>query len=170
MAGIATKIIGLSSGVVGQAAMAASVPVVVASDQSDLPVTLATVLSSSTDSIDVAKMSKGAVTTVHSAIVATDTSDEVDCRGFNAVSVECAVSAISAGNWVIELLGCAISGGTFDSCYTLELNGWEAMQTPALDADGNYTFIFKGIPNYIEIKATRTTDGTLTCKVTPMNL
>ena len=131
-------------------------------------VSLSTLLSAALgDTIDVSKMSKGSVTTAHSAIVATDTSDEVDCRGFDAISVECAVSAISSGNWKIEVLGCAISGGTFG-------RQWDSVSKEAkvedLDTNEVLTFVFKDIANYVKIKATRTTDGTLTCKVTPMNI
>lgn len=157
--------------VAGQATMANSLPVTMASDQSDIDVNLATVLSSSSDSIDVDKMSKGSVTTAHSAITATATSAEIDCRGHNAISVECAVSAITAGKWVASILGCAISGGTFGNCYAPKSDGTFFQQkTLELDVNGNYTFLFVGVPNYIKIQATRTTDGTLTCKVTPLNL
>ncbi len=134
-------------------------------------VNLATALSSDYDSIDVNRMGKGAVTIAHNAITATATSTEIDCRGFNTISVECAVSAITSGNWVAELLGCAVTGGTFGNCYTPKDDGTFAQQkTPTLNANGNTTYYFRGIPNYIKIKATRTTDGTLTCTVTPMNL
>jgi len=186
--------------IAGQAAMAASLPVVIASDQSNVPVTqathdslnlnaniqvanvdvgggnpvpvtLATVLSSSIDSIDVAKMTKGSVTTAHDAITATATSFEIGCGGFNAISVECACSAFSTGNWVITILGCALSGGTFGACYSPKDDGtFVAQATPVISVNGNTTYYFKGAPNFVKILATRTTDGTLTCKVTPMNL
>lgn len=140
------------------------------SDTTPLPVNLITALSSEYDTINVNKMSKGAVTVAHNAIVATATSLELDCRGFNTISVECAVSAITSGNWLIELLGCAVTGGTFGKCYVQVYDGdFISQQTPNLTANGNYTFYFRGIPNFIEIKATRTTDGTLTCTLTPAN-
>lgn len=119
------------------------------------------------DNIDVSKMSKGTVTTAHSAITATATSVEIDCRGFNAISVECAVSAITSGNWAIEVTGCAITGGTFGSIW--DQNSRKCI-TENLNANGNYNLVYTGIPNYVKIVATRTTDGTLTAKVTPMNL
>ncbi len=141
------------------------------SDTTPLPSSLVTSLSSEYDTIDVAKMSKGGVIVAHDAIVATATSAAIDCRGFNTISVECAVSAITSGNWVIEILGCAIAGGTFGNCYTPKDDGTFVQQkTPVLNANGNTTYYFCGIPNYVKTKATRTTDGTLTCKVTPMNL
>jgi len=115
-------------------------------------------------------MSKGAVFTAHSAIIATATSVAIDCRGFNMISVECAVSAITSGNWLIEILGCAISDGTFGECYKIRDDGLELqLKTPAINANSNKVYYFPAIANYIKIKATRTTDGTLTCKVTPFN-
>ena len=119
----------------------------------------------------IAGIEKGSVITVHNAIMATATSSEIDCRGFNAISVEMACSTFTSGNWVASIYGCAASGGTFGQCYAPKGDGsFVAQQTPAISTNGNYTFYFKGIPNYMKILATRTTDGTLTCKVTPMNL
>jgi hypothetical protein len=97
--------------------------------------------------------------------------NEIDCRGFNTISVECAVSDITSGNWLIEILGSALSGGTFGNCFAPKDDGTFIQQkTPLLNANGNTTYYFRGIPNYVKIAATRTTDGTLTCTVTPMNL
>jgi len=136
-----------------------------------LPANLVTLLSSEYDTIDVNKMSKGGVVVAHNAITATATSSEIDCRGFNTISVECAVSNITSGNWLIEILGCALSGGTFGNCFAPKDDGTFVQQkTPVLSANGSTTYYFRGIPNYVKIKATRTTDGTLTCTVTPMNL
>jgi hypothetical protein len=136
-----------------------------------MPVSLATQLSSEYDTINVSKMSKGGITVAHNAINASATSAEIDCRGFNTISVECAVSSITSGNWLIEILGDAMSGGTFGNCFSPKDDGTFVQQkTPILNANGNTTYYFRGIPNYVMIKATRTTDGTLTCKVTPMNL
>jgi len=144
---------------------------IVAGDTNIGNVDLASALSSEYDSIDVSKMSKGTVTTAHSAITGTATSAEIDCRGFNAISVEMACSAFSSGNWVASILGCAISGGTFGVCYSPKDDGSHVAQaTPAISANGNTTYYFRGVPNYVKILATRTTDGTLTCKVTPTNL
>jgi hypothetical protein len=135
------------------------------------PVSLATPISSEYDSINISKMSKGGITVAHNAIVATATSVEIDCRGFNTISVEMACSAFSSGNWNAAIHGCAVSGGTFGACFLPQDAGTHiAMTTGALSTNGNYTFYFKGIPNYVKIVATRTTDGTLTCTVTPMNL
>ncbi len=132
---------------------------------------LSTAISSTFDSIDVSKMTKGNVTVAHNAITATATSAEIDCRGFNTISVECAASTLATGNWVISVLGCAVTGGSFGACYAPKDDGtFVAQATPAISANGNTTYYFRGIPNFVKILATRTTDGTLTCKVTPMNL
>jgi len=116
--------------------------------------------------IDVAKMSKGGITVAHDAITATATGDEIDCRGFSGIIVECAVSEITSGNWIIEILGCAVSGGTFGHSYD---SGGGEIKTPALSINETVNFAFVDISNYIRVRATRTTDGTLTCKITPYN-
>jgi len=67
-------------------------------DATPLPINLVTTLSSVYDTIDISKMSKGIVTTSHNAITATATSSEIDCRGFNTISVEMACSAFTSGN------------------------------------------------------------------------
>ena len=136
-----------------------------------LPTSLATRISHLIDTIGVASIPKGSVFPAHTAIIATATSAEIDCRNFNTISVECAVSAITSGNWLVEILGCALSGGgTYGNCFTPKDDGTFAQQkTPVLNANGNTTYYFRGIPNYVKIKATRTTDGTLSCTVTPMN-
>jgi hypothetical protein len=136
-----------------------------------LPANLVTLLSSEYDTIDINKMSKSGVVVAHNAITATATSSEIDCRGFNTISVECAVSAITSGNWVIEILGSALSGGTSGNCFAPKDDGTFVQQkTPLLNTNGTTTYYFRGIPNFVKILATRTTDGTLSCRVTPMNL
>lgn len=143
-------------------------------DTTPVPANLVTALSHLLDSIDVAKMSKGAVTAAHSAITATATSNEIDCRGFNSLLVECAVSAITSGNWVVEVQGSMESGGTL-GLFTNLADAAPAgivnlFKSASMNANGNYVLLFKGITDYVKIVATRTTDGTLTCKVQPMNL
>jgi len=135
------------------------------------PASLATSISSEYDSINVSKMSKDGIIVAHNAIVATATSAEIDCRGFNTISVEMACSAFTSGNWVAAIHGCAVSGGTFGACYSPKDDGTNVAQAiAAISTNGNTTYYFRGIPNYVKIVATRTTDGTLTCTVTPMNL
>lgn len=137
-------------------------------------VNMATALSKDLDSVDVGKMSKGAVTTAVDAKSATTTSTEIDCRGYNSLLVECAVSAITAGNWVVEVQGCTVSGGTV-GLYTNLADAAPAgivnvFKSAAMNANGNYILIFKGILDYNKVVATRTTDGTITVKVQPINL
>lgn len=137
------------------------------------PVSLSTLISSDIgDNIDVSKMTKGAVETPHNGINSTTTSSELDCRGFNTISLECTISGISGGSWIASLTGCSVSGGTFGNCFTPKDDGTFAQQkTPTLNANGNTTYYFRGIPNYLKIVATETGNGgNLTCKVTPMNL
>lgn len=135
------------------------------------PVSLATAIDAAYDTINVSKMSKGGIIVAHNAIVATATSAEIDCRGFNTISVEMACSAFTSGNWVAAIHGCAITGGTFGACYSPQDAGTNVAQAiAAISANGNTTYYFRGVPNYVKIVATRTTDGTLTCTVTPMNL
>lgn len=143
-------------------------------EDGSVKVSMTTALSKDFDSMDVAKMSKGAVSVAHAAITATATSAEIDCRGFNALMVECAVSAITSGNWVVEVQGCTITGGTV-GLYTNVADATPAgitnlFKSASMNANGNYILIFKGILDFNKVVATRTTDGTLTCKVQPCNL
>ena len=125
---------------------------------------LGEVLSYLLDSIDVAKMSKGAVTTAHNAITATATSAEIDCRGFNSLIIHWVSSAIDK-TWTIQIAGATGSGLTFapwitsigvDNTYTTDITGF---------------FVVQGIPDYIKIIATEVDDGaTVTCKVQPFNM
>jgi len=134
-----------------------------------VPVTLVTVLSSEVDSIDVAKMSKGEVDSALEDIVVTTTSSEIDCRGFNAISIEMEVID-STNGWTVNILGSAISGGTFGYCYTPKDDGTFTQQvTSELYGDINATFYFTGVPNYVKVEG-EGNDGTLTVRVTPMNL
>jgi hypothetical protein len=124
-------------------------------------------ISSNTDSIDVNKMGKGAVTTAHSAIATTTTSAEIDCRGFNGILVGIELSA--AHNWTIKVQGSSISGGTFKDCYELANTG--VMTLMSHQTNSNRIIAFKGIPDYIKIVATEDEDGaTCTVTVQPINL
>lgn len=117
---------------------------------------------------------KGAVTTAHNAISASADSSEINCTGFNALLVQCSVSDITSGNWVVEVKGCLETGGSVGSIIYPQDNASPALTmkhiSPAMDANGVYVMVFKGIPNFVKIAATRTTDGTLTCKVQPIKL
>jgi hypothetical protein len=114
------------------------------------------------------KLSKGDVTTTHSAITATTTSAEVDCRGYNAILISAAISA-AVQNWTFKVQGCMASGGTFVDCYELANTG--TMTLMSYQTNVSKIFVFKGIPDYIKIVATEDVDGaTVTVQVQPLNL
>jgi len=128
-------------------------------------VQLAGVLSHLLDSIDVAKMSKGAVTTAHSAITATATSAEIDCRGFNSLLIHW-VSNATDKTWVISITGSTGSGLTFVPL----LDKTTGLAASEITTDISGFFVISNIPDYIKIVATETDDGaTVTCKVQPFN-
>ena len=133
-----------------------------------LKTTMTTVLDSDYDSINVDKMGKGGVVTVHSAIADTATSDEVDCRGYNAILVEAGVFS-AAENWTFKVQGCMVSGGTFVDWYEQANTG--VMTLMSYQCNAARGFIFKGIPDYVKIVATR--DGgasAVTVKAQPLNV
>lgn len=113
-------------------------------------------------------MAKGAVVTAHNAITATATSAEIDCRGYNAIIIEAAIS-VAASNWTFKLQGCMTSGGTFIDLYELANTG--VMADMSYQTNASKMFVFKGIPDYIKIVATEDVDGaTVTVKAQPCNL
>lgn len=127
---------------------------------------LGEVLSYLLDSIDVAKMSAGAVTTHHNAITAAVTlanTVEVDCRGFNSMRVHLNIDTTDK-SCVFDAYGAMGSGLTFvphlDSAgaaivYTTSISGW---------------YIITGICDYMKIVPSTVTSGaTVTCKVQPFN-
>lgn len=117
------------------------------------------------DDIDVAKMSKGAITTVHDAITATATSAEVDCRGYNSLLVHW-VSDSAILTWVISILGAMGSGLTFVPL----LDKTTGLAASEITTDISGFFVISNIPDYVKIVATKTDDGaTVTCKVQPFN-
>lgn len=133
-----------------------------------LKTTMTTALDSDYDSIDVDKMGKGGVTTIHSAIADTATSAEIDCRGYNALLVEAGVFS-AAENWTFKVQGCMVSGGTFVDWYEQANTG--TMTLMSYQCNAARGFIFKGIPDYVKIVATR--DGgasAVTVKVQPLNV
>jgi hypothetical protein len=141
------------------------------SEANPLPVTQSTALNATFDSVDVKLMSKGSTTTPLNAITATTTSTPIDMTKHRHVSVEITVSAFTAGNFVVDLLGASIISGTYGTLHKLKDDGTFAqLKTPTISANGTYTYEFTNIgARYIELRATRTTDGTLTAKVTPYN-
>lgn len=143
------------------ASIAAQTPTLVSGN---VPMHLGEVLSYLLDSIDVAKMSKGAVTTAHSAIAATATSAEIDCRGFNSLLVAWSSDATDK-TWTIGLIGSMTSGGTF----VAHLDAAGAAIVYTTDISGWYTVT--GIPDYVKIVATEVDNGaTVSCSVQPFNV
>jgi len=141
-----------------------------------MPVSLATPLTSVLDGIDVGKMSKGGIVVAHNAIaasVAEASCVEIDCRGFNSISVKMLAASITGGaTWTGALYGTSASGETTGPCNSPKDDGTFAVQaTPAIAANGTYNYVFRGVPNYVKIVPTlAVSTGTLTVVVTPMNL
>jgi hypothetical protein len=137
-------------------------------EKGEVYVHLASILSATLDSIDVAKMSKGAVTIAHNAITATALSNEIPVVGFNAVLVSVEISG-GANNWTFSVQGCMESGGTFVQCYEQANTG--AMVAMSYQCNSSQMFLFKGIPDYIKINANEDVDGsTVTVRVQPLNI
>jgi len=124
-------------------------------------------LDEDTDKIDVAKMSKGGMAVVHSAITGTATSTEQSADGFNSLLIEVELDA--AHNWTFKLQGSMISGGTFKDWYELANTG--VMTAMSYQCNASRGFVFKGIPDYYKIVATEDEDGaTVTVRCQPLNL
>lgn len=123
-------------------------------------------LSHTIDSIDVAKQSKGAVTTAHSAITATATSAEIDCRGFNSLLVHW-VSNQTDKTWTISITGATISGLTFVPL----LDKTTGLAASEITTDISGFFVISNIPDFLKVVCTEVDDGaTVTCKVQPFNV
>ena len=144
------------------------------SDSNSEPVTLATTLSADYDTVGV-KMPKGPVTTVHNGITASVTEANcaiiVDCRQFNAIMVEMAVSSIAGGGtWTGVVYGSS-DQTAFGPCSSPKDDGtFVAQATPAIAANGTTSYWFRGVQNYVKIVPTLAVGtGTLTVKVTPTN-
>lgn len=113
-------------------------------------------------------MKKGDVTTAHSAIEATATSDAIDCRGYNAVLVSAAIS-VATKLWTFKIQGALSSNDTYADCYELANTGTQTLMSYQTNA--SKVFLFKGIPDYIKIVATEDEDGAkVTVKVQPLNV
>jgi hypothetical protein len=123
------------------------------------------VLSYLYDSIDVAKMSKGAIIIAHDAITATTTSAEIDCRGYNSLLVHFGSDA-SDKTWTISVLGAMGSGLTFVPL----LDKATGLAASEITTDISGFFVISNIPDYVKIVATEVDDGaTVTVKVQPFN-
>lgn len=115
--------------------------------------------------VQIDKKMKGRITTAHSAITATATSDIIDCRGKNALLVEFVITG--AANWTISIQGSLTKTGTYCNIYELANTGSMAQMSYQLNS--NRLFIFKGIPDWIKVVATEDADGqTVTVRVQPI--
>lgn len=145
----------------------------------NLLVSLGTGISSSTDNIDINKMSAGGLITAHSAITATTTSAEIDCRGFNSVRIEVETTNVSSTDkvWTPTITGSCVSGGTFGQIFQNVAGTQTALVLPAISySAGNIKQIYViqgGIPSFLKITETLSgTNGTsaITVKVIPFNV
>ena len=106
---------------------------------------------------------KGPVTTAHSLIEETTTSEVINCKGFNAVMVYAAVT-VAAKNWTTKIQGAMESSDTFVDWY----DGSTAM---SFQTDATHAVIWKGIPDFIKVACTEDVNGgKLTVKVQPINV
>jgi hypothetical protein len=119
------------------------------------------------DIIDVGKMSKGTVVTVHNAITATVTSAEQSAEGFNSILVEVDIS-VAVKLWTFKLQGSMVSGGTFRDWYEQANTG--TMTLMSYQTNASKGWVWKGIPNYYKIVATEDEDGaTVSVRCQPFN-
>jgi hypothetical protein len=112
----------------------------------------------------ISEMSKGLITTVHSAITATATSAEIDVTGFNAVLVSVLITG--TGTWKADVQGRFDATGTVMDIYD---NSDNQLTTGNLTASRMKLFV--AVPNFIKIVATEVVDGaTCTVRIQPLNL
>ena len=105
--------------------------------------------------IDIEQINKGTPITLMSEVTATTTSAPIDARGKNAVLVKITLSG--AANWTISLEGAFKRNDTYVAL-------WEQANTGNMAAMSHQTnaskmILFKGIPDYIKVKATEDVDG-----------
>lgn len=137
------------------------------SDTNPIPANLVTALSSDYDTMNVNKMSKGAIlqTTGIAATVALADCTERDFRNYSAANVQVEVTAGSGSTWSIALYGAHTSGGTFLPQY--DENGTQKIMTGITTGQG-WTWPVVGA-NYIKLVPTETVNGsTITITVTPI--
>jgi hypothetical protein len=114
---------------------------------------------------EVRELMRGTVTTAHAAgTAATATSSAIDCRGFNGILIDFAITG--AANWTISITGCDTDTGTFKNVYLTDSTTQMSLQLNA-----NRVWSWKGVPNYIKVVATEDADGqTVTVKAQPIKL
>lgn len=135
---------------------------------------MATALSSDTDSVNVGKMGHGTTVTALSAVSATTTSSEISvgAAGYKHVKIELTGASFSSGNFAVTFTGAETSGSTFGAIYKLksDLSAFATVPSITISSNVVVTYIIENIGvNYLKVVGTRTTDGTLTAKVTPFN-
>jgi len=107
---------------------------------------------------------KGNVITAHSAISATATSAQIDCKGKNAVLVSILITG--TGTWKFDIQGRLDGSGTYMDIYD---NADSQLTTGNLTASRMKLFV--AIPDMIKIVATEVVDGaTCTVRVQPINV
>jgi hypothetical protein len=117
--------------------------------------------------MDIDKVNKGNVTTVHNAISATATSAAIDCRGKNGLLMQVEFSA--AANWTFKIQGSLTQHGTYADWYEQANTG--VMKAMSYQTNASKGFTFKGVPDWVKIVATEDVDGaTVTVKAQPINL
>ena len=110
-------------------------------------------------------MAKNQATSVvaHNAITGTATSTAIDCRGYNAVYVEIAIT-VAAVNWTVSLLGSSSAGGTYSALYV------DATAVSKQTAT-TYAGMWRGVPDWVKVLATEDVDtGKCTVTITPCNV
>lgn len=127
------------------------------SPDGSLNVTLSSALNKEYDSIDVGRMSKGGVTTAHDSITSTATSNEINCRGYNALLIHVVVSD---GTWEVDILNSLNTNGTFVEAF----DGEKKLTTDALTS--SRSVLLRGIADFIKVRATGS--GNCTVKVQPL--
>lgn len=140
----------------------------------NIPVQEQNALTSSVDTIDVAKMSPDGVNLVMSGVVVTTTVSAIPvlANGFKHVAIQIEGSAFTSGNFAFALQGCEIIAGNYGSIYKQKDDGTfsTALGIPAISTNATFLYIFPNIGvNYLKLTATRTTDGTLSVRVLPFN-
>ncbi len=104
-------------------------------------------------------------TKIHNAVTATaETSDVIDCRGWNALAVYIASTATDK-NWTYSVLGAMAPTDNFVQCYD---NAGAAMSKQIA---GSAMFMFHNVPDYVMVKAAEDADGaTVSVWAAPCNV
>ncbi len=140
---------------------------ITADSSGNLKASLGTALSSSIDSIDTAKKSKGSTTLNHNAIpasVAEGSCTAIDCTGHDSIEAHCVIT--EAGPWTLAVYGCPTSNGTFVS---KECDN-NAVQRTGITSSVSCQFPVGG-SKYVKLVPTLAGggSGTLTVNATPFN-